>query len=87
MTVFGLDHETLEYGYRMDGPFDPQAGHRFDPNVVLLGPVRQGDRRPRRVGRRRRTGIEPYQHRARVLQDDFDWAGRSRRWRSRPKTS
>ncbi len=23
MTVFGLDHETLEYGYRMDGPFDP----------------------------------------------------------------
>ena len=38
MTVYGLDHETLEYGYRMDGPFDPRAGHRFDKNVVLLDP-------------------------------------------------
>src|SRR5688572_22484884 len=26
------------YGYRVDGPFDPQRGHRFNPNKVLLDP-------------------------------------------------
>jgi glycogen operon protein len=72
MTVFGLDHETLEYGYRMDGPFDPQAGHRFDKNVVLMDPYAKV------IGGRDVWGQTPnwdqqYQHRARVLQEDFDW--------------
>ncbi|OQX66704.1 MAG: hypothetical protein B6A08_19120 [Sorangiineae bacterium NIC37A_2] len=26
------------YGYRVYGPYDPQAGHRFNPEVVLLDP-------------------------------------------------
>lgn len=26
------------YGYRVDGPFDPSSGHRYDPNKVLLDP-------------------------------------------------
>jgi isoamylase len=26
------------YGYRVYGPYDPQAGHRFNPNKVLLDP-------------------------------------------------
>jgi len=26
------------YGYRMDGPFAPQLGHRFDPEKLLLDP-------------------------------------------------
>ena len=26
------------YGYRVDGPFDPQNGHRFDANKVLVDP-------------------------------------------------
>ena len=38
MTVFDLDYENLEYGYRMDGPFDPANGHRFDKTKVLLDP-------------------------------------------------
>jgi glycogen operon protein len=72
MTVFGLDHETLEYGYRMDGPFDPQAGHRFDKNVVLMDPYAKV------IGGRDVWGQtpnwdQPYQHRARVAQEDFDW--------------
>jgi glycogen operon protein len=29
MIVFGLDYENIEYGYRMDGPFEPQHGHRL----------------------------------------------------------
>jgi isoamylase len=72
MTVFGLDHETLEYGYRMDGPFDPQAGHRFDKNAVLTDPYAKV------ISGRDVWGQVPnwgqqYQHRARVLQEDFDW--------------
>jgi glycogen operon protein len=26
------------YGYRVDGPYDPQHGHRFNPHKVLLDP-------------------------------------------------
>ncbi|MDF3064469.1 MAG: hypothetical protein K0R38_70 [Polyangiaceae bacterium] len=26
------------YGYRVKGPYDPESGHRFNPNVVLLDP-------------------------------------------------
>ena len=39
MTVFDLDVDNLDYGFRMEGPFDPQAGHRFDPTKVLLDPM------------------------------------------------
>src|SRR5262249_11928293 len=39
MTVFGLDPDEVEYGFRMDGPHDPAAGHRFDRNTVLLDPM------------------------------------------------
>src|SRR5687768_6741856 len=72
MTVFGVDHETLEYGYRMDGPFDPQTGHRFDKNMVLMDPYAKV------IGGRDVWGQTPkwdqqYQHRSRVLQEDFDW--------------
>ncbi|PLS85080.1 MAG: glycogen debranching enzyme GlgX [Actinobacteria bacterium] len=27
-----------EYGYRVSGPYDPEAGHRFNPNKLLLDP-------------------------------------------------
>src|SRR3990170_1754355 len=26
------------YGYRVHGPYDPQAGHRFNPNKLLMDP-------------------------------------------------
>ena len=38
MIVFDLDPESIEYGYRMEGPYDPRAGHRFDPTRILLDP-------------------------------------------------
>ncbi len=28
----------LIYGYRIDGPYEPQRGHRFNPNKLLLDP-------------------------------------------------
>ena len=30
------------YGYRVYGPYDPAAGHRFNPNKLLLDPYAQG---------------------------------------------
>jgi pullulanase/glycogen debranching enzyme len=43
MTVFDLDHENVEYGFRMDGPgARPEKGkpafHRFDPSTILMDP-------------------------------------------------
>jgi isoamylase len=38
MVVFDLDCEEIEYGYRMDGPFDPKAGHWFDKSKILMDP-------------------------------------------------
>jgi isoamylase len=74
MVVFDLDVETLEYGYRMEGPFDPAGGHRFDKDKILSDPY------ARILGGRDIWGEEPdwselYQHRARITFDDFDWEG------------
>ena len=30
------------YAFRVDGPMDPAAGHRFNPNKVLIGPYARG---------------------------------------------
>jgi glycogen operon protein len=72
MVVFGLDHETIEYGYRMAGPNRPHVGHRFDPSHVLLDPY------ARAIGGRATWGepwsdADPLPFRSRVLLDDFDW--------------
>ncbi len=74
MIVFDLDPETIEYGYRMDGPFDPDAGHRFDVTKVLMDPYAKV------IGGRDVWGTSPdwdavYPHRARLAFDDFDWEG------------
>jgi isoamylase len=72
MIVFDLNIERLEYGYRMDGPFDPATGHRFDKTKILLDPY------ARVIGGRDRWGVPPdwseqYHHRGRLSFDDFDW--------------
>ncbi len=72
MVVFGLDYENVEYGYRMDGPFNIQQGHWFDKTKTLLDPY------AKIIGGRDEWGVEPdwddtYHHRARLAFDDFDW--------------
>jgi glycogen operon protein len=74
MTVFQLNAEEIEYGYRMDGPLDPVAGHRFDRTKILLDPF------ARAIGGRDVWGASPnwngvYQHRGRLVFEDFDWQG------------
>jgi len=79
MTVFDLDYENIEYGFRMDGPYPKTkrgepGTFRFDPTQVLMDPYAKA------VGGRDVWGEtpdwdNPYQHRARVVYDDFDWEG------------
>jgi glycogen operon protein len=74
MFVFGLSPEQFQYGYRMDGPWAPEQGHRFDRSKVLLDPFAAcmaggevwGERA---IG----DGCSPY--RASLVPWDFDWEG------------
>ena len=36
MIVFDLDYENVEYGFRMDGPFNPHDGQWFDKSKILI---------------------------------------------------
>jgi isoamylase len=38
MTVHDLAYENLQYGFCMDGPWNPAEGHYFDPAKILLDP-------------------------------------------------
>ncbi len=72
MIVFNLDYENIEYGFRMEGPFNPKEGHRFDSSKILLDPYAKA------MGGREVWGIPPnweaiYPYRARLVYDDFDW--------------
>lgn len=66
------------YGYRVDGPAEPAAGHRFDPQKVLLDPyakcisTRNYDR-----ASARRPGCNSASCMKSVVADlrDYDWEG------------
>lgn len=79
MTVFDLDYESIEYGFRMDGPYSKvergQPGqHRFDPSKILMDPYAKAIG-GRDVWGRTPDWNDPYPHRARLVYDDFDWEG------------
>lgn len=38
MIVYDLNPETFEYGFRFEGPWDPDEGHYFDPENIVLDP-------------------------------------------------
>jgi len=74
IVVYDLDYEDIEYGFKIDGPFDPAQGHRFNPDNILMDPY------ARVISGRDEWGVEPdwdkpYQYRSRVAFDDFDWEG------------
>lgn len=72
MIVFGLDYENIEYGYRIDGPYDPPAGHWCNPSQIVMDPYAKviGGRD---VWGKTPNWDDPYPHRARLAFDDFDW--------------
>ena len=72
ITVLGLDPHDVEYGYRIDGPWEPEAGQRFDPSAILLDPYAKS------IGGRDVWGTHfdpdnPLHQRARVVRGTFDW--------------
>ena len=72
IVVFGLDYEMVEYGYRMDGPWDPVNGHRFDKTKILLDPYAKA------IAGRDVWGTTPnweqcFPLRSRLVFEDFDW--------------
>ena len=74
MTVFNVDYETVEYGYRMDGKFEPKNGLWFDKEKILLDPYAKA------ISGRDVWGEDPdyndkFQHRGRIVYDDYDWEG------------
>lgn len=73
MTVFNLDPEDLEYAFRVDGPFEPAEGHRFDRSNLLLDPTARC-----LVGREvwgEETSPAVFPFRSRMIPEDFDWEG------------
>ncbi len=81
------------YGLRVHGPWELTAGHRFNPNKVLLDPYARAIGRPLRwhpslAGsvRRGRTEVpceldsSPYAPLGAVVEDDFDWQGVQAPW-------
>jgi len=67
------------YGYRVEGPFDPSSGMRFDPDKVLLDPYGRGVMVPRTYGRdaARRSGDNTATAMKSVVVDvsAYDWEG------------
>jgi glycogen operon protein len=74
--VSNLPLETV-YGYRVNGPFNARAGHRYNPKAILLDPYARG------LSGGLHWGVPDTPHGSngtgqavrlgRIVQDDFDW--------------
>jgi isoamylase len=53
------------YGYRVHGPYDPNAGHRFNPQKVLLDPYAKA------IGRSLRWGDELFGYKVGAKEEDL----------------
>lgn len=73
MIVFDLNIETLEYGFRFDGPWDPENGLRFNRDQVLLDPYAHSVS-GRSVWREKPKNIA-FPHRGQVILEDYEWQG------------
>jgi isoamylase len=81
------------YGYRVHGPYEPEKGHRFNPNKLLLDPYARahaGTLRwdPAVFGYKMETGDDltfderdsaPFMPKCVVVDRDFDWTGEAGR--------
>lgn len=72
INVFDIDAETLEYGFRFEGP--DGFGNRFDPSAIVSDPY------AKLLSGRDEWGKETYRpdvypFRSRLMFEDFDWEG------------
>ncbi len=76
----GLVDRARFYAYRVEGPFDPRDGHRFEPDKVLLDPYARsvyfppGFSRAAACARGSNAGRAPLGV-IHACRDGFDWAG------------
>ena len=77
------------YGYRVHGPYEPEAGHRFNPNKLLLDPyayAHMGELQwnPALFGYHMESGDDqtfderdsaPFMPKCTVVDQNFDWSG------------
>ncbi|MEM9606945.1 MAG: glycogen debranching protein GlgX [Actinomycetota bacterium] len=69
------------YGYRVDGPWDPGAGHRCDPAKLLVDPYARaidGEVRWDRALHDHGADSAPFAPKSVVVSDVFDWGGVAR---------
>ena len=71
MTVYDLDYEKMEYGFRFDGPYDPKEGHYFDPKNVVLDPHARKIA-GREIWMGKPTGHKPV-YRGRIPHEEYQW--------------
>ena len=70
MIVYHLDIEEFEYAYRLDGPWDPKNGLRFDRRNVLLDIYAKSVTGQNVWGQKLdKNGF----YKARVVKSGFDW--------------
>jgi isoamylase len=81
------------YGYRVHGPYDPEQGHRFNPNKLLLDPYAcanfgQLKWDPAIFGYQMESGDDltfderdsaPFMPKCTIVDPDFDWRGQPAR--------
>ena len=74
MLVFGLNIETVEYGYRFSGPWAPQQGYRFNESQVVLDPYAKSVS-GRTVWGKKDAVRSGFVHRGQIIREDYDWQG------------
>ncbi len=74
MLVFGLNIDTVEYGYRFVGPRDPEHGYWFDAGKVLLDPYAKSVS-GRTCWGKRELPEKSFVHRGQIIREDYDWRG------------
>lgn len=70
MFVIGLNVETFEYAYSMDGPYDPKKGFLFDKEKFLLDPYARAVTGQSTWGKQ--SSNDTF-YKARVIHNNFNW--------------
>ncbi len=71
--IFGLNVEDFEYAYRLDGPWDPKKGFRFDKTKELLDPYAKAVVGQRKWGEEKSHDNNNGAYHARVVKNNFRW--------------
>ena len=74
VTIFDLDWENIEYGYRFDGPNDWSKGYRFDKSKIVLDPYAKMVS-GRDIWRKKSYPNSDFQLRGRIIREDYLWEG------------